>query len=82
MNNNVDSLLNLLQCCSYLFNGVLTYHMAKKINCSEKYCIIAMILFYSMPIAFAEALTTQVDVFSTLRMLSFAYLLLEFLKPG
>lgn len=82
MANSADSLMNLLQCCSYLFNGVLTYHIARKINCTEKYCIMAAVLFYSMPIAFAEALTTQVDNFSALWMLSFVYLLLEFLKPG
>lgn len=81
MANGKDILLNLLQCCSYLTNGILVYHIAKKIKCSERYCTIATVLFYSMPIAFAEALSTQVDNFSTLWLLSFAYLLLDFLNP-
>lgn len=81
ISNGKDVFLNLLQCCSYLTNGIFVYYIAKKIKCSEKYCAIAITLFYSMPIAFAEALTTQVDNFSTLWLLGFAYLLLDFLNP-
>lgn len=81
MANGNDTFVNLLQCCSYLTNGMLVYSIAKKLKCSKKYCVIAMVLFYSMPIAFAEALTTQVDNFSALWMLCFAYVLLDLLKP-
>lgn len=81
MANGNDTFVNLLQCCSYLTNGMLVYSIAKKLKCSEKYCVIALVLFYSMPIAFAEALTTQVDNFSTFWMLSFSYLILDLLKP-
>lgn len=80
MVNGNDFFVNLLQCCSYLTNGILVYHIARKIKCSTKYCVMAAVLFYSMPIAFAEALTTQVDNFSALWMLSFVYLLLNLLK--
>lgn len=79
MSNGSDRMLNLLQCTSYLTNGVLVYQIAKKLRCEEKSCIIASVLFFTMPIAFAEALTTQVDNFSTLWLLSFVYLLLDFL---
>ncbi len=74
-----DIFVNLLQCLSFLTNGILVYFIAKKINCSEKYCTMAAVLFYSMPIAFAEAFTTQVDNFSALWMLGFAYLLIDLL---
>lgn len=79
MTGGNDIFVNLLQCFSFLTNGILIYFIAKKINCSEKYCTMAAVLFYSMPIAFAESLTTQVDNFSALWMLGFVYLLLDLL---
>ena len=79
LSNGSDRFVNLLQCCSFLTNGVLVYCIAKKIGCSKKYCNIATLLYYSMPIAFAEALTTQVDNFSALWVLATVYLLLDFL---
>lgn len=75
-----DRFVNLLQCCSFLTNGVLVYYIAKKIGCSVNYCKMAMLFFYSMPIAFAEAFTTQVDNFAALWMLSTVYLLLDMLR--
>lgn len=75
-----DFFLNLLQCTSYLFDGLLVYSISQKLGCQRKYCIMATVLFYSMPIAFAESLTTQVDNFAALWLLSFTYLLLDVLK--
>lgn len=79
MTNYSDRFLNLLQCCSFLTNGVLVYHIAKKIGCSKRFCNLSALLFYSMPIAFAEAVTTQVDNFSALWMLAIVYLLIDLL---
>lgn len=79
MTGESDLFVNLLQCTSYLTDGILIYYIAKKINCSKSYCVMASILFYTMPIAFAEALTTQVDNFSALWMLCFTYLILDLL---
>lgn len=79
MLNANDILINLLQCISFLTNGVFIYFIAKKICCSKKYCVIAAILYYSMPIAFAEAFTTQNDNYAALWMLCFAYNILDFL---
>lgn len=81
MTGESDLFVNLLQCTSYLTDGILIYYIAKKINCSKSYCVMASILFYSMPIAFAEALTTQVDNYSALWMLCFTYLILDLLDP-
>lgn len=74
--------LNLLQCMSYLANGIIVYHITRKLSCQREYCFLAAVLFYSMPIAFAEALTTQVDNFATLWLLSFVYLLLDVIKSN
>lgn len=76
-----DQLFNLLQCCSYLTNGILVYYIAKEIKCSGKYCLMAAILFYTMPIAFAEAFSTQVDNFSSLFLLCFVYIIIKLLNP-
>lgn len=80
MNQN-DIFINLLQCFSFLTNGVLVYHITKKIKCSEAFCVLSAVLFYSMPIAFSEALTTQVDNYSALWMLCFVYLVIDLLNP-
>ena len=77
-----DLFVNLLQSVSYLSSGILVYAIAGKIGCSTKYCLIAGMLFYSMPIAFAESFTTQVDNFACFWMLCFVYLLLGFLNMG
>lgn len=75
-----DRLVNLPQCIAFLTNGIFVYGLAQKIGCIKKYCTMAMVLFYTMPIAFAEAFTTQVDNISTIWLLSFVYLLLDLLK--
>lgn len=75
-----DRLVNLPQCIAFLTNGILVYSLAQKVGCKKKYCTMAMILFYTMPIAFAEAFTTQVDNISTIWLLSFVYLLLDLLN--
>ena len=68
-----DHLLNLLQAGSYLVNSYLVYKIAEKIECKRKFAIISTILFMSMPIAYAEALSTQVDLFATIWLLIFVY---------
>jgi len=73
-----DSALNLLQTFSYVFNTVLIYGIGKKTGLSLKNCFIAMVLYISMPIAYAEALSTQVDEFATVWLLMFVYLALDF----
>lgn len=79
MSGGNDIFINLLQCISFLSSGILVCAIAERIGCSRKYSLIAGILFYSMPIAFAESLTTQVDNFACFWMLCFSYLLLGFL---
>lgn len=73
-----DKAMNLLQCISYITCTVLVYGIAKKIRCNRAFCFLAAILFQSMPIAFSEAVNTQVDLFATVWLLGFTYLLLDF----
>ena len=82
LTKNGGSVLNLLQCVSYLSNGILVYFIAKKLQLSSKSCVLSAVLFYSMPIAFAEALTTQVDNFSAFWLLCFVYLILDLTKKN
>ena len=44
MSGGSDRFLNLLQCCSFLTNGMLVYGIAKKIGCSRNYCNMAILL--------------------------------------
>ncbi len=80
MSGKSDSLLNLLQCVSYLMCAVFVYAIAKKLKCNETFCFLATLLFMSMPIAFAEAINTQVDLFATVWLLIFVYFLMDFVE--
>ena len=75
-----DSVFNLLQYLSYVTNSVLIYNICKKMELEKKFCYLGVILFLSMPIAYGEALSTQVDQFSALWLLIFVYLLIDFLR--
>lgn len=51
--------------------------IAQKLGCNRLFRFLAVLLYMSMPIAYAEALTTQVDNFATVWLLFFVYLLLD-----
>lgn len=72
-----DQLLNLLQTGSYILNAFLVFEIARKIGCKEKFALLGTLLFMTMPIAFAEALTTQVDQFATIWFLIFIYYFID-----
>lgn len=72
-----DKLLNLLQTGSYVVNDYLVYEIAKKLGCKEKLALLGTFLFMTMPIAFGEALTTQVDQFATVWFLIFVYYFID-----
>lgn len=74
-----DNLFNLLQYASFVTNAGLIYFITKRLGGKKNYCWLSVLLFVSMPIAFAEALTTQVDHFSTMWLLMFIYFLLDIL---
>lgn len=68
-----DIFWNMLQAVSYLINAWIVYEIAVKIGCERKYAYLSTLLFMTMPIAFSEALNTQVDLFATLWLLIFVY---------
>lgn len=75
-----DFLLNLLQACSYITNAYLIFEIAIKIGCRYKMAVLSSLLFMSMPIAFGEALNTQVDLFAANWMLIFVYYFIDLYK--
>lgn len=77
-----DYFLNLLQYSCFFANTILVYYITKYLGGTYQYCWLASLLFVSMPIAFGEALNTQVDHFSTMWLLLFVYFLLELLEPN
>ena len=76
-----DVFLNLLQTFSFIINVFMVYFIAKKLGCNKKISIMALFLALSMPIGFAEALSTQVDNFAALWCLIFTYFIIDFLDP-
>ncbi len=72
-----DSILNLTQTASYIFNILLVYGIAKRIGCKFRSKMFAAILFATTPIVFAEGLSTQTDEFAALWILVFTRVLLE-----
>lgn len=77
LSGNKDYFLNLLQAGSYITDAYLVYVLSEKIGCSKKFALLAVLLFMTMPIAFGEALSTQVDLFSTIWMLIFVFYFLD-----
>ncbi len=73
-----DFLFNLLQGASYLTCAVLVGAIAGKLSCDRFFRFLAALLYMSMPIAYAEALTTQVDNFAAIWLLFFVYRLLDY----
>ncbi len=59
-----DKLINYVQCGSLWITVYLVYAIAREIGCSGGAAGVAALLYASTPIAFAESLTTQVDLFS------------------
>lgn len=79
MHGEGDLFLTWIQCAAYLTCAGVVYGIAKKIDCDRLFSFLATLLFMSMPIAFGEALNTQVDLLATLWLLVFTYFLLDFI---
>lgn len=72
-----DRFFNMLQYGSYIYCAWLVAKISELLGCSKFNQKIASLLFMSMPIAFAEAINTQVDLFSTTWLLIFMYYFLK-----
>lgn len=75
-----DTLFNMLQAGSYITCAFLVGAIADKLGCNRLFKFLAMLIYMTMPIAFAEALTTQVDNFATVWLLFYVYVLLDLVK--
>ena len=75
-----DILFNMLQAGSYITCSLLVGAIAGKLGCNRLFRFLAMLIYMTMPIAFAEALTTQVDNFATVWLLFYVYVLLDLVK--
>lgn len=74
-----DIFMQLLQCLSYITNAVFVYGISCKLRVKGKLCCLASMLFMTMPIAFGEALTTQVDHYAAMWLFFYVYILLDYL---
>lgn len=72
-----DLYFNLLQWSSYVTCAIIVGGIARKLKCTFLYSCMAGILFLTMPIAFAESITTQNDLFTAMWLLMFIYVLLD-----
>lgn len=75
-----DRAFALLQSISYLLSARVIYGISRKLGAGRYFAFLSSLLYMAMPIAFAEALTTQVDNFATLWLLYFSYVLLDFTR--
>ena len=75
-----DILFNMLQAGSYITCAILVGAIAGKLGCDRLFRFLATLIYMTMPIAFAEALTTQVDNFATVWLLFYVYVLLDLIK--
>ena len=77
---NGDYFLSMVQWAAYCYSGYLVYSICIKLDIDRMVCIMGTILFYSMPIAVAECVTTQVDLVSVMITLMFIYLCVDLSK--
>lgn len=73
-----DYFVNLLQTFSYIISVFLVYKISHLTGFCHLFSSLAALVFATTPIAFGEALTTQVDMFSGLWLLVFVYSILLF----
>lgn len=69
--NNSDLFVNFVQCASLWICTGLVGLLAGELGCSAAMSGIAALLYASLPIAFAESLTTQVDLVSNVFLVLF-----------
>lgn len=77
-----DYFLNLLQTFSYILSVFLVYKISRITGCCKLFSSLAALVFATTPIAFGEALTTQVDMYSGFWILVFAYSVLHFMNKS
>ncbi len=75
-----DKFFNLLQGFSFISIVILIICISKTIKLDDNVTYLSIFLFISMPIALAESLTTQVDLFSTIWPFIFVCICLDLIN--
>lgn len=68
-----DKYVNLLQSVSYVISAIYIFKISKMLGCRTEISFIGSILFMTVPITFAESVTTQNDLFATMVLWLFIY---------
>ena len=75
-----DRLMNLLQTAAYIVSVLIVRKISGRIGCSRPLSSMAALIYAATPIVFGEAISTQVDVFSGLWLMIFAFYSLDFIR--
>ena len=76
----MDRFFNYVQGVSFCFCAYGVHSICRKLGLGRRWQILATVMFISMPIAFAEALNTQVDLLTTVWLIIFVYFWLDVLN--
>lgn len=72
-----DIFFNVPQWGAFITNTFLVMGIARKLKCNRITCRICGLLFMTMPIAFAESMTTQNDLLAAMWYLALVYVILD-----
>ena len=75
-----DRFFNYVQGLSFCFCAYGIHAICRKVGMPRRWQILSTVLFISTPIAFAEALTTQVDLLTTAWLIIFIYFWLDVIR--
>lgn len=75
--NKQDMLFNMLQWSAYITCTIYLRGICRKLGCNQFLSNLAGLLFMTLPIAFAESMTTQNDLFTSMWLIIFVYLILD-----
>jgi hypothetical protein len=75
-----DRLANLVQTFAYLGSSVMVFSISRKIGVSYKAAFTASVLYLLMPMAIAQAYSTQTDNIAGLFLLTYIFYILDFMR--
>lgn len=75
-----DRLANLFQLSAYLASGVFVYAIGRKIRISKRSAFFSMCVFWCIPMAIAQAFSTQTDNIAGFFLLVYIYFVLDFIQ--
>lgn len=75
-----DRMANLVQTGAYICSGIMVFGISQKLGVSGKFSFTALLLYYMMPMALAQAYTTQTDDVAGMFLLVYVYFILDFIR--